>query len=266
MFDFCALGNRFVAIVTGSSSQNGAWISEDGGTTWMLHNPPTVASNVYAHNGIVYTLTFGGGMYRMESGSSTWVASNNGVPDNGSFVFPYSVTSRGSELYVHYIHSVSTGVLVSTTNGQSWAHLDTTGFPPANSNGTSRRLAANGNYMFFYNYATTSAGGVYRTPISLTSVELTDRSGTPEEFVFYQNYPNPFNPATIIKFQVPSPNFVTRRVYDILGREVATLVNEVKHPGEYTVAFDGTNLPSGVYIYRLAMGSIISAKRMVLLK
>jgi hypothetical protein len=95
---------------------------------------------------------------------------------------------------------------------------------------------------------------------------------TPKEFVLYQNYPNPFNPSTVISYQLPVISNVTLKVYDILGNEIATLVNEEKQPGVYEVEFGnvGTSrdlsLPSGVYFYQLKTGSFSSIKKMVLLK
>ncbi len=73
----------------------------------------------------------------------------------------------------------------------------------------------------------------------------------PQDYRLIQNHPNPFNPNTTIKFSIPHSQFVTLKVYDILGRELATLVNEEKLPGSYEVKFDGINLLSGVYFYRL---------------
>jgi hypothetical protein len=81
-----------------------------------------------------------------------------------------------------------------------------------------------------------------------------------------QNYPNPFNPNTTIKYQIPKTSIVTLKVYDILGAEVATLVNEEKNPGKYEVSFNATRLASGVYIYRLIAEKFISSKKMILLK
>ncbi|GBD89246.1 Ycf48-like protein precursor [bacterium BMS3Abin03] len=94
----------------------------------------------------------------------------------------------------------------------------------------------------------------------------------PNNYNILQNYPNPFNPSTKIKFTIAPPNlpggeaFVTLKVYDVLGREVATLVNEEKPPGSYEVEFDGSNLPSGVYFYRLKAGNYSQVKKMVLLR
>lgn len=81
-----------------------------------------------------------------------------------------------------------------------------------------------------------------------------------------QNYPNPFNPTTTIEFQVPSHSFTTLKVYDVLGREVAQLVNEVKSPGTYRVVWDASSVASGVYFYKLTSGPYVSTKRMVVVK
>ena len=94
---------------------------------------------------------------------------------------------------------------------------------------------------------------------------------TPKEFVLYQNYPNPFNPNTIIKYEIPGQArndnvLVTLKVYDVLGNEVVTLVNEEKQPGNYDIEFDGSGLASGIYIYRLTAGNYSTVKKLVLLK
>jgi Secretion system C-terminal sorting domain len=102
----------------------------------------------------------------------------------------------------------------------------------------------------------------------------------PKQYALYQNYPNPFNPTTTIRYSIPASlnpsqggTSVQIKVYDILGREVTTLVNEEKKPGNYEVKFDASNLSagrqgfaSGVYIYRLTAGNFVSVKKMMLLK
>jgi hypothetical protein len=94
---------------------------------------------------------------------------------------------------------------------------------------------------------------------------------TPLDFALYQNYPNPFNPSTKIKFSIPYVGtslmkFVQLKVYDILGNEVVTLVNEYKPAGSYEINFDARGLPSGVYFYQLKAGDFVSTKKMILLK
>ncbi len=88
----------------------------------------------------------------------------------------------------------------------------------------------------------------------------------PQEFLLSQNYPNPFNPGTKISFAIPSQEFVTIKVYDILGREVATLVNDYKTAGTYAVEFNAARFASGVYFYQMQAGNFIETKKMVLLK
>jgi hypothetical protein len=95
----------------------------------------------------------------------------------------------------------------------------------------------------------------------------------PESFALEQNYPNPFNPLTIIKYTVagardqgPGVSEVKLTVYDLLGKEVAVLVNERRVPGSYEVSFDGRGLASGVYYYRLTAGSFVQSRTMLLLK
>ena len=88
----------------------------------------------------------------------------------------------------------------------------------------------------------------------------------PAKYELYQNYPNPFNPTTKVSFVISHLLFVTLKVYDILGREVATLVNERRNPGKYDMIFDGSNLPSGVYFYRLQTERYTNTKKLILLK
>jgi Secretion system C-terminal sorting domain len=88
----------------------------------------------------------------------------------------------------------------------------------------------------------------------------------PEEFTVSQNYPNPFNPSTSIQFSVPAASNVVLKVYDILGREVATLVDEFTEAGNYKVDFDASALASGVYVYKFTAGSVVLTKKMMLMK
>ena len=88
----------------------------------------------------------------------------------------------------------------------------------------------------------------------------------PIEYSLEQNYPNPFNPTTTIRYQIPKEGMVTLKVYDVLGAEVATLVNEEKIAGRYEVNFDASRLASGVYIYLLSVNDYVSVKKMLMIK
>jgi hypothetical protein len=88
----------------------------------------------------------------------------------------------------------------------------------------------------------------------------------PYSFNLDQNYPNPFNPTTSIRFSLPSERFISLTVYDVLGSEIAILVNEDKPAGDYEVEFDGNGLSSGIYFYQLKAGNFIQTKKMILLR
>jgi len=88
----------------------------------------------------------------------------------------------------------------------------------------------------------------------------------PHNFLVSQNYPNPSNPKSRIDFQIPSDGLVTIKIYDITGKEVASLMDEFKRAGYYSVEFDGTNLASGVYFYRISSGTNMQTKKMLLVK
>lgn len=88
----------------------------------------------------------------------------------------------------------------------------------------------------------------------------------PDNYMLYQNYPNPFNPSTNIRYQLKHEQFVTVKVYNILGKEIRTLVNEKQTPGDYEVSFDAYNLPSGIYFYKIETNEFSNVKRMILIK
>lgn len=91
-------------------------------------------------------------------------------------------------------------------------------------------------------------------------------TGQPVSFALKQNYPNPFNPSTTIEYTVAQSGPVTIKVYNALGQEVATVLNENLPAGQYETKFDGANLSSGVYIYKMTAGSYTESKKMVLMK
>ncbi len=98
-------------------------------------------------------------------------------------------------------------------------------------------------------------------------IDEADTPEIPEQFILHQNYPNPFNPTTTIEYELPAATKVELTVYDLMGRKVKTLVNARQPAGSYQVQFDGSQLSSGVYVYRLKTGKgFVISKRMVLLK
>ena len=95
---------------------------------------------------------------------------------------------------------------------------------------------------------------------------INDIFGISGSYKLNQNYPNPFNPTTTIKYDIPERSFVTIKVYDVLGNEIATLINEEKPAGSYEFEFDSNGLTSGVYFYTLSTGNFLATKKMVLLR
>jgi hypothetical protein len=90
--------------------------------------------------------------------------------------------------------------------------------------------------------------------------------GVPSRFAVHQNHPNPFNPATTINYELPFDAKVTIRVYNVAGHEIATIVNDQMIAGYHSTKFNATNLPSGVYFYRVSAGQFEAVKRMMLIK
>ncbi|MCL6099667.1 MAG: T9SS type A sorting domain-containing protein [Bacteroidetes bacterium] len=88
----------------------------------------------------------------------------------------------------------------------------------------------------------------------------------PTEFGLEQNYPNPFNPSTTINYSLPRSGFVSMKIYDVLGKEIKTLISETKIAGNYSIKFDGVNLPSGIYFYQMKTSEYMRTKKMILLK
>jgi hypothetical protein len=93
-----------------------------------------------------------------------------------------------------------------------------------------------------------------------------EQADIPQSFNLNQNYPNPFNPGTKIRFTISEFGFTILKVYDVLGNEVATLVNEEKHAGTYEVEWNASNVPSGIYFYQLQTDGYVQTKKMLLLK
>ncbi|MEK9138396.1 MAG: T9SS type A sorting domain-containing protein, partial [Bacteroidota bacterium] len=128
---------------------------------------------------------------------------------------------------------------------------------------TSGRLKVANLLLNFFKTDTTARGWFLRS----TSTEIyKPQSAIPNRFSLEQNYPNPFNPSTTISFTIPHSSFITLKVFDVLGREVATLVNEELRAGRYERTFDGSGLASGVYLLRLQAGSSVQTNKLLLLK
>jgi hypothetical protein len=123
-----------------------------------------------------------------------------------------------------------------------------------------------GDKVIYDNLVMNELGGGYITIIPTPFVKEGDELNIPYEFSLEQNYPNPFNPSTTIKYSIPDNGFVTLKVYDIIGNELITLVNEERSPGSYEVSFNASEYSSGIYIYSLRTDGFTQTKKMMLIK
>jgi hypothetical protein len=150
------------------------------------------------------------------------------------------------------------GVYLSSDNGASWSPFKT-----GLTDNTINALSIRDDYLF----AGSETSGVWCYPLSeINSVKPGRPEALPAVFSLEQNYPNPFNPLTVIRFHVSRRSHIRLQVYNILGEEVATLINEKKNQGDYTVTFDASALASGMYLYRLSGDDFVSTKKMLYLR
>jgi hypothetical protein len=114
-------------------------------------------------------------------------------------------------------------------------------------------------------YVASNGNGVLVRPLSEVAAVAESRT-LARSWALHQNYPNPFNPGTTITYQLSAIHHASLKVYDVLGREVATLVNEVQQPGVHTVTWVASNQSSGIYFYRLVAGPFAQTKKSILMK
>jgi hypothetical protein len=233
------------------TTASGVYLSTNNGTSWAAVNTGLPSySNVWSL-AVSGTNLFAGtiGVYLSTNNGTTWT--QTGLTDT----FVYSLAVSGTSLFAG---TGASGVYLSTDNGTSWTAVNT-GLP---SYSDVWSLAVSGTNLF-----AGTEGGVWRRPLSemITSVKGLRASG-PEAYALQQSYPNPFNPSTTIRFSLPKSGYVTLKVYDLVGREVETLVEGVRAAGTYSVEWIPNNLASGVYLYRMQAGTFTDVKRLLLLK
>jgi hypothetical protein len=234
---------------------SGVFRSTNNGTSWTatgLTNT-NVAALVFSGTSL-FAGTNGGGVFRSTNNGASWTAASTGLTDT----VVLSLAVSGTNLFAGGV-----GVCLSTNNGSTWTPVNT-----GLTDSAVLALAVSGTNIFALVFSENPYGCfVWRRPLSemITSVEPTTTE-SPRDFALSQNYPNPFNPSTTIKFELPKVSQVSLSVYDVLGRQVSVLANERREAGAYEVKFDGSNLASGVYFYRLQAGDFTQTKRLLLLK
>ncbi len=271
--------------------------TSDGGENWqnVLTESYDHLLKTYIYSSGLMLVTGGNGLvYRSYDSGNSWDSLNAGMPNalyGVSFISPltgfvfgccgaffkttdggdtwqsHNYITPGDIIYSSDFVDDNTGwavgelgwLLKTTDSGETW-----------NQNGP--QIQAELRSVFFVNedigFVAGSNGTILKTVNGGGSSTSVSENGdlTPIAFQLHQNYPNPFNPKTVISYQLPMSSNVSLKVYNLLGKEVATLVNEEKPAGEYEVEFDGSGLTSGIYFYQLKVGSFYDTQKMILLK
>ena len=269
-------------------------------TTWTHYNtgnsgiPSNMVLSVYSKDNILWVGTWDAGVGRFDGQNWTvYNAGNSGLPSNriyqidsdndgniwfatqfgGVTKFNYSqnqwtIYNRENSglptnnLWSVYIDNNNTKwigysgcAIYNDTNWQTFSYSfigDVIGFAKDKYN--NMWICSAGSGLFVYN------------PAGVVGVE-NQQNEIPASYKLYQNYPNPFNPTTVIRFQIQDARFVTIKLFDIIGKEISTLVNEKKQPGTYEVTFDGSRISSGIYFYGFSVdGKLIDTKKLILIK
>ena len=192
----------------------------------------------------------GGGMYHLYNDGSKWTIADTLMTGRQYF----SLAGYGSTIFA----ATDSGVFRTTNWGVTWEDIN---------NGMNHlrvsSLFISGDFL----YASTM-NGFWKCPLSaITSVENESLNrNRPINFGLSQNYPNPFNPSTVIKYQLPVNCVVMLKIFDLLGREVQTLINKLESAGNHSAIFNAGNLSSGVYFYQLKAGNFVETKKLLLLK
>ncbi|MFA5806017.1 MAG: exo-alpha-sialidase [Melioribacteraceae bacterium] len=212
---------------------------------------------------------------RSTNGGSTWGADTKlSMKNSNNDSFP-SLAVNGSNVHLvfygyrsksHYDIIYKT----STNAGVTWGSDVQLTNNPAASNIPSIAVSGSNIHVIFRDWRDGTNSEIYYkrygTSLQKSLAAVEQEEGLPTEFQLMQNYPNPFNPTTSISFSIPQAVFVTLKVYDMLGREISTLVNGELEAGYHEVNFDASKLASGIYFYKLQVGGFVDMKKMILTK
>ncbi len=275
------------------------FFSSDNGRSWIPLNPLNLffgirfcPTSIAVRDSNIFVGTGLNGIYHSTNNGTNWTNVNNGLTDlsiKSLLIYKNSV----------YAGTYEHGVFLSTDNGESWKAINkgVTNYPIFSLFISDTTFFAGNSMAVFYSenygndwiqwkngfpyapvissivvqdsivFAGTWAEGVWSRSLSNIPTDIYEKGyQIISEFSLSQNYPNPFNPSTIISYSIPKEGIVTLKVYDILGREIARLVNEEKAAGKYMVNFKGDDLSSGIYFYSLNTNGNVITKKMLLLK
>jgi hypothetical protein len=292
VWSFLIIGSNLYA----GTQSRGIYLSTNNGTSWTqiglngytVNALSTIGSYIFAGtgSGLLYTTNNGANwvntsltvdiqslaiigttLFAGTYGNGVYMSTNNGTNwTQTAFNYEkvYCLVSSATNLFAATDNS---GILMSINNGSTWKTKNE-GF---STNLKFMALTIANNYIFTGSYGNAAWRRSYSEIISIRNIS----TEIPSAYSLSQNYPNPFNPTTKIRFRIPSTvssphglggDLVQLKVFDIMGREISTLVNEQLAPGTYETTFDGTTLSSGTYFYKLTSGNFSATKKLTLLK
>jgi photosystem II stability/assembly factor-like uncharacterized protein len=260
----CIVTSSFDDVIAGTDA--GIYSSSNHGDSWSRIGDSVIGFvqtiQTFPPN-IILIGTYLNGIYRSTNNGATWVQINSGLTN----LNVRSIICISSKTF---FAGTAGGVFLSADSGNSWI--------PTNAGLTNTGINSLAYEPGGTIYVGTWGDGVFRSTQIVSNVREFSAS-LPISYMLKQNYPNPFNPSTELSFVIgylparrnhaerdAGGSFVTLKVYDILGREIATLVNERKQAGEYKVTWNAEGVPSGVYFYRIVAGEFIETKKMVVVK
>jgi photosystem II stability/assembly factor-like uncharacterized protein len=252
-FNNIGFSNQTVTSISANSStlyagtDSGLYSSTDNGITWTQSNNTTSITSLLVDENNIFTGIYSGGLNQSTDGGLTWTQRllQTTVRSLGKYDNKLFAGCDGGDIYI------------STDNGANWNNFNN-GLPV-------REISCLGFIDTTIFVGMDEEVWSRSLPSIVVSVNAS-QDASPHTFTLSQNYPNPFNPTTTIDYSIPKESFVTIKVYDALGREIKTLVNEIKIAGNYNVLFNGSNLASGIYFYKMQAGDFVQTKKLVLLK
>jgi len=238
----------------------GLYLSTNNGANWVIANtglPSGYSVGCLATLGSNLFVQTGGRLFKSVNNGVNWDSIN--LPESSLRGKVLSLfATNGDNLFM----GTTNGFVYRTTNsGVNWNNIST-GLPTTHIN----KMFILNNYMFLGTGLGNDNSGVFKGLASGIVTSFNPQSEAINTYSLSQNYPNPWNPTTTIKYSIPKSGLVTLKVYDITGKGIATLLNENQSPGTYSIDFQGAELSSGIYFYRLQAGNYSDTKQMILIK
>lgn len=255
----------FVGLDNAAVTNIGVWGTTDGGNTWASFNGGTLL-NTFQIRALKFKGTIQPTLYAGAAVSGAGVYEYTFEPIPVEFTsFTANVNENSVTLnWTTATETNNSGFSVERKGNEG--NWQTMGFISGRGNSTvtnqysfTDQNVAYGKYTYRLKQIDYNGSATFSSEVNVDVIPV-------NTFALSQNYPNPFNPSTMIKYSIPSDQFVTLKIFDVLGREVATLVNEAQVRGEYTISFNASRLSSGIYYYSITAGSYRETRKMILTK